>query len=162
MKIRPERVATLMRREVADILRNKLRDPRLSEWVSVTDVEVTADLSSAKIFVSILPEGEEREKALRALSGAVGFVRRELAPRLGLREVPDIRFKLDSSIERGARVDELLKRLERGEPLGIDEPGNDPLSSSGTEPTAAPKPNPKPGHKPKLTRAPESDDEAAP
>lgn len=125
MKIRPERVATLMRREVADILRNKLRDPRLSEWVSVTDVEVTADLSSAKIFVSILPEGEEREKALRALSGAAGFVRRELAPRLGLREVPDIRFKLDSSIERGARVDELLKRLERGEPLGVDEPGDE-------------------------------------
>ena len=125
MKIRPERVATLMRREVADILRNKLRDPRLSEWVSVTDVEVTADLSSAKIFVSILPEGEEREKALRALSGAAAFVRRELAPRLGLREVPDIRFKLDSSIERGARVDELLKRLERGEPLGVDDPDDE-------------------------------------
>ena len=94
MKIRPERVATLMRREVADILRNRLRDPRLSEWVSVTDVEVTADLSSAKIFVSILPTGDERDKALRALSGAVGFVRRELAPRLGLREVPDIRRTL--------------------------------------------------------------------
>ena len=133
MKIRPERVATLMRREVADILRNKLRDPRLSEWVSVTDVEVTADLSSAKIFVSILPTGDERDKALRALSGAVGFVRRELAPRLGLREVPDIRFKLDSSIERGARVEDLLKRLERGEPLVDDVPEYQP----GLKPSAA-------------------------
>ena len=136
MKIRPERVATLMRREVADILRNKLRDPRLSEWVSVTDVEVTADLSSAKIFVSILPTGDEREKALRALSGAVGFVRRELAPRLGLREVPDIRFKLDSSIERGARVEDLLKRLERGEPLADDVPEYQPGLKPG-DPTAA-------------------------
>ena len=115
MRIRPERVAHLMRREVADILRNKLRDPRLSEWVSVTDVEITSDLSTAKVFVSILPMGVEREQALKALQGAAGFVRHELAPRLGLREVPEIRFKLDSSIESGARVEEILKRLERGQ-----------------------------------------------
>lgn len=115
MRIRPERVAHLMQREIADILRTRLRDPRLSDWVSVTDVEVTHDLSSAKVFVSILPEGEERETTLTTLNGAAGFVRRELAPRLGLREVPELRFKLDTSIERGARVEEILKRIERGE-----------------------------------------------
>ena len=115
MKIRPERVAHLMQREIADILRTRMRDPRLSEWVSVTDVVVTEDLSVAKVFVSILPTGEERERALAALEGAAGFVRHELAPRLGLRELPEIRFKLDTSIEHGARVEELLKRLERGE-----------------------------------------------
>ena len=123
MRIRPERVAHLMRRELADILRNKLRDPRLSQWVSVTDVEVTEDLSFAKVFVSILPEGEERELALELLQGAAGYIRRELAPRLGLRDVPDLRFKLDSSIERGARVEELLKKIERGEPIEDDEQG---------------------------------------
>jgi ribosome-binding factor A len=121
MRIRPERVAHLMQRELADILRNKMRDPRLSQWVSVTDVEVTEDLSFAKVFVSILPEGEERERTLDTLQGAAGFVRRELAPRLGLREVPELRFKLDSSIERGARVEELLKKIQRGEPVGDDE-----------------------------------------
>ena len=125
MRIRPERVAHLMRREVADILRNKLRDPRLSEWVSVTDVEVTQDLSSAKVFVSVLPTGLEREQALKALDGAAGFVRHELAARLGLREVPEIRFRLDTSIERGARVEDLLKRIERGEPVGDDEEGDE-------------------------------------
>jgi len=118
MKIRPERVAHLMIREIADILRNKLRDPRLSEWVSVTDVEVTHDLSMARVYVSILPAGAERDRALQALAGAAGFVRRELAPRLGLREVPELKFLLDDSIERGARVDELLKRIERGESVG--------------------------------------------
>ena len=123
MRIRPERVAHLMRRELADILRNKLRDPRLSQWVSVTDVEVTDDLSFAKVFVSILPEGEERELALELLQGAAGYIRRELAPRLSLRDVPDLRFKLDSSIERGARVEELLKKIERGEPIEDDEQG---------------------------------------
>ena len=121
MKIRPERVAHLMQREIADILRTRMRDPRLSDWVSVTDVEVTGDLASAKVFVSILPTGEERERALAALEGAAGFVRHELAPRLGLREVPEIRFKLDSSLERGARVDELLKRLERGETVADED-----------------------------------------
>ena len=121
MRIRPERVAHLMRREVADILRNRLRDPRLSEWVSVTDVEVTQDLSSAKVFISILPTGEERERTLKALDGAAGFARHELAARLGLREVPEIRFRLDTSIERGARVEDLLHRLERGEPVGDED-----------------------------------------
>jgi len=116
VRIRPERVAHRMQREIADILRTRLRDPRLSQWVTVTDVEVTNDLASARVYVSILPAGEERERTLHALEGAAGFVRRELAPRLGLREVPEIRFKLDASIERGARVEELLKRIERGEP----------------------------------------------
>ena len=115
MKIRPERVGHLMLREIADILRTRMRDPRLSQWVTVTDVEVTEDLSLARVYVSILPTGEERDRALVVLEGAAGFVRHELAPRLGLREVPELRFKLDSSIERGARVEELLKRIERGE-----------------------------------------------
>ncbi len=121
MRIRPERVAHLMQQEIADILRSRVRDPRVSRWVSVTGVEVTNDLSSAKVFVSVLPGGEERERTLRALDGAAGFVRRELAPRLGLREVPELHFRLDASIEQGARVQELLRKLERGEPVGDGE-----------------------------------------
>ena len=120
MRIRPERVAHLMRREVADIL-VRLRDPRISRWVSVTDVEVTPDLSLARVYVSVLAAGDERRCSLEALAHAAGFVRRELAPRLGLREVPEIRFLLDSSIETGARVDELLRKIERGEPIEDEE-----------------------------------------
>lgn len=120
MRIRPERVGHLIQREVAGILR-ELRDPRLSQWVSVTSVEVTPDLSLARIFVSILPSGDERERSLKALQGASGFVRRALAPRLGLREVPEIRFLLDGSIEQGARVEELLRRIQAGEPVDNDE-----------------------------------------
>jgi ribosome-binding factor A len=116
VRIRPERVAQRIQREAADILGNKLRDPQVSQWVSVTDVEVTPDLSVARIFVSILPEGEERRRTLDALVRATPFVRRELASRLSLREVPEIRFLLDTSIERGARVEELLRRIESGTP----------------------------------------------
>ncbi len=121
MKIRPERVAQAMRHEVADILANKLRDPRISHWVSVTDVEVSHDLSFAKVYVSVLSQGEERKVTLDTLAKAAGYVRRELGPRLGLREVPDIRFLLDDSIDRGARVDELLRRISEGEAIEDEE-----------------------------------------
>ena len=117
MKIRPERVAHLMRREVAGILERDMDDPRLGSMVSVTDVEVSHDLSFAKVYVSVLEEGAARAQALEALRHAAGFVRHALRPRLGLREVPEIRFLLDTSIERGARVEDLLRRIDRGEPL---------------------------------------------
>jgi ribosome-binding factor A len=123
MRIRPERVAHLMRREIADILQNKLRDPRLSTMVSVTDVEVTHDLSSAMVYVSMLAEGADRERSMHTLQLAAGYVRRELGPRLGLREVPELRFEIDTSIERGARVDEILRRLHEGEVIEDDEGG---------------------------------------
>jgi ribosome-binding factor A len=125
MRIRPERVAHLMRREIADILATRLRDPRVGAWVSVTDVEVTHDLSFARVFVSV-PEGDQAERIMEALGHAAGFVRRELAPRLGLREVPEIRFARDRSIETGARVDDLLRKIERGEP--IPDPGDDEIA----------------------------------
>jgi ribosome-binding factor A len=116
MRIRPERVANAMRREVADILENQLRDPRVSGMVSITDVEVNPDLSAARVFVSVL-HTEQRDGVLQALAHAAPFIRRQLAPRLGLREVPEIRFLADTSIERGARVDELLRKLNEGEPI---------------------------------------------
>ena len=120
MSNRPERVAQRMRREIAEILQTRLRDPRVSAMVSVTDVEVTHDLSMARVFVSILPD-EEQTRTLEGLQNAAGFVRHELAPRLGLREVPQLRFVLDTSIQKGARVEDLLRRLSRGEPID-DEP----------------------------------------
>jgi ribosome-binding factor A len=118
---RPERVAQRIKRETADILETTLRDPRLGGMVTVTDVEVTHDMAMARIYVSVLEEGEAREKAMQALASAAGFVRRQLAPRLGLREVPELRFVLDTSIERGARVEDLLRRLAQGESLPDDE-----------------------------------------
>lgn len=115
MRIRPEKVAHLMRREVADILERKLRDPRVTARVSVTDVEITHDLSFAKIFVMVSGDAEERDRSLEGLQRAAGFVRHELGDRLGLREVPEIRFVYDDSLDRGARVDDLLRKLEKGE-----------------------------------------------
>ena len=121
MSNRPERVAQRIKREAADILETTLRDPRLSGMISITDVEVTHDLSMARVYVSILEEGEARDRAMQALASAAGFVRRQLAPRLGLREVPELRFFLDTSIEQGARVEDILRRLAAGEPVDDEE-----------------------------------------
>ena len=121
MRIRPERVAETIKRELAEILANRMRDPRLGGMISVTDVEVTPDLSLARIFVSVLAAGPERDRALEALTHSSGFVRHELAPRLGLREMPEIRFLLDTSIQQGARVEELLRRLASGEAIPDDD-----------------------------------------
>ncbi len=123
MRIRPEKVAHLMRREIAEILQQRLRDPRVSAMVSVTDVEVTNDLSFAKVFVSIMGKSEEIGPTLKALGHAVGFVRHELGSRLGLREVPDLRFVHDQSLDRGARVEELLKRIHDQKPVEDEELG---------------------------------------
>jgi len=117
---RTERVADLIRREMADLLMRKLRDPRLG-FVSVTGVEITGDLSSAKIWLSSLDGAEKRKEIVQVLTKAAPFLRHELAPRLGLREVPELRFAYDESIERGARVEDLLRRLNQGEQFPDDE-----------------------------------------
>lgn len=123
MRIRPEKVAHLMRREIADILERRLRDPRLGSTVTVTDVQVTQDLSFARVFVTVLGDESARGPALEALRRASGFVRRELGGRLDLREVPELRFEYDGSLDQGRRVEDLLRRLERGEALEDGEPG---------------------------------------
>ena len=121
MRIRPEKVAQLMRREIADILEHELRDPRISSAVTVTDVEITPDLAFARVYVTILGDAAARARSLEGLHRATGFVRRELGGRLDLREVPELRFQYDDSLDRGARVDDLLRRIERGETVDDEE-----------------------------------------
>jgi len=120
MSKRTERVADLIRREMMDILMRRMRDPRLS-FISVTGVEVSGDLSSAKIWLSSLDGVEKRAEIVKVLTHAVPYLRRELAPRLGLRDVPELRFAYDESIERGARVEDLLRRIHEGEVIADDE-----------------------------------------
>ena len=120
MSKRTERVADLIRRELSDVLMNRMRDPRLG-FVSITGVDVSGDLGHATVWLSSLDGVEGRAEVIKVLSRAVPFLRRELAPRLGLREVPTLRFLYDESIERGARIEDLLRKLKDGEPTGDDE-----------------------------------------
>lgn len=123
MSKRTERVADLIRRELSDVIMNRMRDPRMG-FVSITDVEVSGDLTHATVFLSSLDGAEGRVEVIKVLSHAVPFLRRELAPRLGLREVPTLRFVYDESIERGARIEDLLRRIKDGEPTDDEEEGS--------------------------------------
>ncbi len=108
---RPERVAQFLKREISLILRNKVNDPRIG-FVSLTDVEITPDLKYAKIFVSILGDEKSKKSSMLGLKSATSFVRGELGKILELREVPQLHFERDNSLERGSQIISLLNKLK--------------------------------------------------
>lgn len=110
---RATRVAEVIKHEVADILLHRLKDARVeSSRVSVTDVEVSRDLRHATVFVSVLGEEEQQKEALTGLRSASGYVRSEIGKTIKLRSTPEIHFKLDTSLEKGANIIALMNRLQ--------------------------------------------------
>ncbi len=111
---RVERVASLIKREVSQMLMVGIKDDRVGAgMVSITDVEVSGDLQHAKIFVSVYGTDEARAETMAGLKAATGFVRSELGQRVRLRRTPEILFKEDRSVERGTRVLSLINELSR-------------------------------------------------
>lgn len=106
---RSHRVAEFIQREIADLIRSEMRDPRVSEMVTISSVEVTRDLGTAKIHYTVMNAQEgEIEATDKALKNAAGFLRKKLAPRLNTRSVPQLRFYYDDSIEHGAHMSALI------------------------------------------------------
>jgi ribosome-binding factor A len=114
---RADRVADQIRMEVADILMRKIKDPRVRS-VTVTDVELTADLRIAYVFVTTMEKDQAERDIFAGLSKASGFVRAELGRRLTLRYLPEVIFKKDVSGLRGDRVLKLLDELHIDTQLG--------------------------------------------
>jgi len=110
MPHRIEQVNKLIRREISGLLQRQVKDPRLDTFVTVTEVSTSPDLRYAKVFISHIGDEGERKEILNVLSGASGFLRRELAHRLKLRRIPELSFRWDDSIERG---DHLLKLIDQ-------------------------------------------------
>ncbi len=104
MTRRTERIQELMREELSELIMHDLRDPRLDGVISITRVEVTPDLSNARIFVSVMSETASPEEAVKALQTASGFMHKELVHRLDMRKVPFLDFRLDNSLSEGAAV----------------------------------------------------------
>ena len=115
MTTRTNKVADLIRDEGSRLLLRDLRDPRIG-FVTITGASVTPDLRSARIFVSVLGDDGAREDSLQALNHAAGFVRRELFRNLRLRHSPSVTFLLDESINRGARIEEVLREIQEDAP----------------------------------------------
>ncbi len=114
MSTRQEKLNELLREEVSYILRREFKDPRLG-FVTVTGAEISPDMRHAKIFVSIMGSEEEKQRNMAVLKNAESFARQALAKRVKMRILPQIEFRLDSSVERGVRIFELLEQVKREE-----------------------------------------------
>jgi len=108
---RSQRVRDLLREEIADIIIFKVKDPRIG-FLTVTGVDVTDDLKIAVVYVSILKE-EEKQSTLDILQTAKSFIRSELSKRLKMKFIPSIDFRLDTSIEYGNRIEQLLSEIRK-------------------------------------------------
>ena len=118
---RTRRVGEQMQRELAAILHEELKDPRLG-MISVSGVEVSRDLAHARVFISVLGGEEDVSETIKVLNKAAGFLRHQLGQRMRLRAVPQLRFLYDESLAEGARMDALIAAALAGRrPPGDDD-----------------------------------------
>lgn len=115
MSLRNERVRKALMREISDIIFREIKDQQICGMVSITDVDVSPDNSAARVFYSVYGNDEVKEKTSKALERHVGQIRHEVGKRVRLRKTPTLLFILDNSMERGAKMMELINKIERGE-----------------------------------------------
>ena len=117
--IKNTRVNAEVQRELSNILRGGVKDPRVAPMTSVVAVEVAPDLKTCKAYVSVLGDQKARSDTLKGLQSAESYIRRELARTINMRNTPEIQFVLDQSIEYGVnmsrKIDELARDLKDGE-----------------------------------------------
>ncbi len=105
---RTDRISEEIKKELSDLIRNNIKDPRLPDFVSVTGVRVTKDLRYAKAYISVLGDDDKKNDALAALKHASGFIRHEIGQRINIRYTPEFTFLLDDSIEKGMYLSKLI------------------------------------------------------
>lgn len=114
MTTRQERVNELLKTEISDIIRRAIKDPRLG-FVTITDVEVSKDLRHAKVFVSVFGDEQAKKESIAVLQSASGYIRGEFGRRVHMKIIPEITFKIDTAVEHGARIFELLQQVKHDE-----------------------------------------------
>jgi ribosome-binding factor A len=112
MSRRTDRLNGLFRSELADLISSELRDPRVTGMISITSVDVSPDLEHATVYVSVLADDAEQQKtSLAALNNAAPFLRKQVMERVHIRRVPSFEFEADHTIEEGARMLDLMKKV---------------------------------------------------
>ena len=111
---RMTRVNDEIAKEMANIIRGELKDPRIGVMTSVLRVETTQDLKYCKVYISVLGNDEEKANAMKGLKNAAGFIRHLLAERINLRNTPEITFKLDDSLEYAIKMNKLIDEISKG------------------------------------------------
>ncbi len=109
--IKNVRINAEVQRALGELIRMGIKDPRVSSLTSVTDVEVAPDLKTAKVYISVLGDEKKQKDTLDGLKSAMPYLRRELARSINLRNTPELRFHLDTSIEYGVRMAEIMNKI---------------------------------------------------
>lgn len=112
--IKNTRINGEVQRELSRIISREIKDPRIAPMTSVVDAVVTSDLKQCKAYISVLGNDEEKEGTMKGLNSAVGYIRRELAHSINLRNTPEITFILDDSIEYGVNMSKKIDELNHG------------------------------------------------
>ena len=111
MSHRIEKINQLIRKEISELLQRQVKDPRLGEFIAVTDVVTSPDLKSAKVYVSRIGTEEEKQEILKTLNAAANYFRKELLHNIRMKHIPELSFLWDDSIERGDRLMRLLDQV---------------------------------------------------
>ncbi|HXG07641.1 MAG TPA: 30S ribosome-binding factor RbfA [Nitrososphaera sp.] len=115
MSRRLERLNMLLRQQLSELIRRRIKDPRLAEFVSLTRVDVAPDLETARVYVSIMGASQDKVSTMKALQSASAYLRHELTGRLVIKRVPHLQFILDESIEEGAHLLDLINSVSSRE-----------------------------------------------
>jgi ribosome-binding factor A len=118
---RPERVAHMVQQLLGDRVARGMRDPRIG-FVTITGVKMSADLREARVYWTVHGDAAQRAHTAKALQNARGFLRREIAAELKLRVVPDLHFAYDEAIDRGERIEQLIRQVHEEDEAREEEP----------------------------------------
>ena len=134
--VKNTRINGEVQRVLAEIIRGEIKDPRISQWTSVVSVEVAPDLKSCKAWISVLGGEEVRKATLQGLKSAEGFIKRQLAKEINLRNTPEITFVMDQSIEYGVnmsrKIDEVIARDNENAKSSTDSADNGDIGDDET------------------------------
>ena len=119
--IKNVRINSEVQRALGELIRMGVKDPRVSPLTSVTDVEVAPDLKTAKVFVSVLGDEKKQKDTLEGLKSAMPYLRSQLAKSINLRNTPELRFQLDTSIEYGMHMSALIDQVKPKNEDNVDD-----------------------------------------
>lgn len=122
---RLERLGSLMTEVISEVISQEVRNPNVAHFVSVTRVEVTADLHYAKVYISVIGTDEEKKKTIEALQQAAGFIAISASKKMVIRYFPALTFKLDTSVDEHLKIEKILEEIEKERQSRPHEPNNE-------------------------------------
>lgn len=111
---RTDRIAELIKQELASVLSKEARDPRIG-FITITEVKISDDLKHARVFYSVLGDAATKEETAKGLAKASGFLQRDIASKLNLRFTPRLSFALDASLDEGLKIDTIIRKIHEQE-----------------------------------------------